>query len=1469
MSGNRTPVLRAGRSEHRVRHRAGSVATLLTLALGLSLTPGTAGAATPAGTKPLDVAASARAGDAKNVKAARDAAQEKNGGPTAAGNAAGRPRALVAAAAAQAGRTRKNVPVPELTDEFSTTSVTPAGRLRTEQHTDLQRVRKAGAWRTPDARLTRRADGTYAPAAALDGLVLSGGGKGPLATMTTRDGKQLSVGSPFPGALPKPVVSGAGVLFKNVAKDTDLKVTATETGGFTTIVVLNSRAAAANPLVRRLSFPTDAKGVVLTADKAGVLRARSGKETVFTAPAPRMWSAAAPAGSRPYTGERSAAALAAAVKGAKSATGPAWRSTAEGPAPGAATAALGVRTSTALARTTGPRRSGAVTLTPSSALLDAESTVYPVYIDPNWSNDGRGKSHHAWVQQAYNNGNFDRTGKNDTDRPGMGYQGWETKKGIERTLFEFNLWGYAGAHVNSANLRVSQYISSDHSCTQTYPVNLYRADAFDSGLNWGNHRTREWVDGKWVPGNGTLSQCYSDIPIDFNITAPLRNALGDTNTPLAFALVGAEGTGDKMGFKRFSYDATLTSEYDFPPNRPENTHLTPTPRRVNGGGGDACWDAPLGSYGWVTDSRATFTSKVSSPNQGQLTEYLTLWDNANGGAVRVNDWSGFVGNGQEASYQVGYGTLEDGHYYGWQTQGDDGLLRGPGGDVCHFAVDLTPPVFGFGNFTDPATQFPPSGNGQTTDLRLGMTGSIPIAAYDPNPSGKLASGLACVRWSFDPQFATYDQQCGGALSKNEITVTPTHWGTNTLYAKAFDEAGLSSQTAAYSFYVPWAPGPVAFGDTTGDARPDLLVPDEAGNLVTHGRATEAGNPSVPATGTAALAGQVPDEGKTWKDYRVSHRGALDPGLNTDDLFVHRDGANGSGGKALHYYANQLSAPGRFSLATKATLARTNCTGGAAACPGFHPGTGSAWQWTSQITPIGSALDTRTPDRDVTGATGFLAVEADNLWYYPANTNGTLAAPNLVAQGGWDNVDLMVPGNTLDLNAAAATAPALWIRARTDANGRSFGDVFQYRLTATAPTDGTPPRITGATASPATRIGWGFTTSRQVGSDGDLTGDDVPDLWGVTDNGQILVFPSVAENGAVTGFGGARFNGTTRAAAAHWPLAGTADANPATQKGTESGVAWVTDTVDGRPGTTVASFAGNGAITTPAPAADPHDSFTVSVWANVHRSGSVVISQDNNRASSWSLYGEDAGWRFGIARADDDTWPYDLTWTSGPANVFRKDTWTQLTASYDAPTGQMNLYVDGRLASTGYHKASDTPAVSGGVVIGRYKYQGATSGPGVGQLEGKVSNAAVFAGSVAPQVTGEIQYAAADRCLDLPNGDAAAGVQLFPCNRTAAQQFTINPDGTITAGGRCLDVGGAATANGSGVGMWYCNGGGNQQWLPRADGSILNPASGRCLDIAQADAGIGTRPQLWDCNGTPAQRWSAAGYQSPVLPIVNP
>ena len=73
-------------------------------------------------------------------------------------------------------------------------------------------------------------------------------------------------------------------------------------------------------------------------------------------------------------------------------------------------------------------------------------------------------------------------------------------------------------------------------------------------------------------------------------------------------------------------------------------------------------------------------------------------------------------------------------------------------------------------------------------------------------------------------------------------------------------------------------------------------------------------------------------------------------------------------------------------------------------------------------------------------------------------------------------------------------------------------------------------------------------------------------------------------------------------------------------------------------------------------------------------------------------------------------------------------------------------------------------------------------------------------------------------------------------------------------GKCMDVTNGATANGTRIQLWDCNGTGSQEWRWRSQTSIVNPQSGRCLDITGGSVTDGSPLDIWDCNGTPEQVW---------------
>ncbi len=114
-----------------------------------------------------------------------------------------------------------------------------------------------------------------------------------------------------------------------------------------------------------------------------------------------------------------------------------------------------------------------------------------------------------------------------------------------------------------------------------------------------------------------------------------------------------------------------------------------------------------------------------------------------------------------------------------------------------------------------------------------------------------------------------------------------------------------------------------------------------------------------------------------------------------------------------------------------------------------------------------------------------------------------------------------------------------------------------------------------------------------------------------------------------------------------------------------------------------------------------------------------------------------------------------------------------------------------------------------------------------------------------------------KCLDVAGAVSADGtaVQLYGCNGTPAQQWAVGAGSTLRAMDRCLDVSGGGTAAGTRVQLWTCNGTGAQVWQPQGDGTLRNPRSGRCLEVAGTTAADRLPVRLADCGTAANQRWT--------------
>ncbi len=115
-----------------------------------------------------------------------------------------------------------------------------------------------------------------------------------------------------------------------------------------------------------------------------------------------------------------------------------------------------------------------------------------------------------------------------------------------------------------------------------------------------------------------------------------------------------------------------------------------------------------------------------------------------------------------------------------------------------------------------------------------------------------------------------------------------------------------------------------------------------------------------------------------------------------------------------------------------------------------------------------------------------------------------------------------------------------------------------------------------------------------------------------------------------------------------------------------------------------------------------------------------------------------------------------------------------------------------------------------------------------------------------------------KCLDVNGSSTADGtkIQIWDCNAQPNQTWTVMTDGTIRGlGGKCMDVQASGTVNGTLIHLYTCNGTGAQQWVAGANGSLRNPQANKCLDIPASNTTNGRQLQIYDCNGTGAQNWT--------------
>ncbi|MET8262185.1 carboxypeptidase regulatory-like domain-containing protein [Micromonospora sp. NPDC005205] len=693
--------------------------------------------------------------------------------------------------------------------EWSQTFLNVDGSETLEQTIEPTRVRKGQSWVPVDTTLKVTPEGVVPKATILPMVFNSKGGDGAFARL--RDGsRELAVS--WPGKLPAPVIEGSTATYRDVLPDVDLQVTA-QPLGFSEVLVVRSRAAAANPKLASLRFGLQAKGVSVGAASGGGLAARDSKGgTVFAAPAPLMWDSSAPedmaggAAEKDKKGERSA----------EPQRKPATKAEAEAASGSARAAEVAPDRDSvpeAARRAVMPVRvdADALTLIPDKAMLADQRTKLPIYIDPSWTG---GIASNAWtsVWSKYKSSSFWQNSSALSNGKTVGSAGagrTEDCSGcadhIIRSLFRMNTSGVAGKHILSAQFRVEQRWS--WTCSPKSNAKLWMTGAISSGTTWNNQPTWYSAYTAQAVGNrkyGSAHGCLGTGTIEFNVKSIVEKAAASKWSNVTLGLRAID-EGTKNQWKRFNHSSPkLAITYNTDPNAPSD-------RKSDG---KACATGTARPY--VLTTTPVLSAKHSDPDSAQqsLTTAFYWWP-VGGARNETNKVNQASGNPSAVSQTIPSGRLTDGVSYVWQSRTWDGSHYSAWSGTCEFTVDATPPP-------------PPASVASTTYTNngvpkggVGLAGAFTITAPTTRPyevkeyAYSLDSGVLTAAATV-PARTTTDY---GA----SITVTPLHDGVNVLYVWSKDHAGRFSSPVTYTFSVRAGSGPAGewkFEEASGTSAVD-------------------------------------------------------------------------------------------------------------------------------------------------------------------------------------------------------------------------------------------------------------------------------------------------------------------------------------------------------------------------------------------------------------------------------------------------------------------------------------------------------------------------------------------------------------------------------------------------------------------------------------------------------------------------
>jgi Ricin-type beta-trefoil lectin domain len=119
---------------------------------------------------------------------------------------------------------------------------------------------------------------------------------------------------------------------------------------------------------------------------------------------------------------------------------------------------------------------------------------------------------------------------------------------------------------------------------------------------------------------------------------------------------------------------------------------------------------------------------------------------------------------------------------------------------------------------------------------------------------------------------------------------------------------------------------------------------------------------------------------------------------------------------------------------------------------------------------------------------------------------------------------------------------------------------------------------------------------------------------------------------------------------------------------------------------------------------------------------------------------------------------------------------------------------------------------------------------------------------------------AGKCLALSGSSIVSAT----CAATSGQEITLGPDGTLQVGGKCIYKTGSSWNDGTGVGIYACNGNPVEYWGISAYGQLENQAMAfeanvpaKCLAIPNNSSTNNTKLVIEDCYNQPGEVWGVS------------